>query len=692
MSEPSPSADVPVWARIKDHKIIQWTLGYLAAALALTHGEDLVAHAFDWPEVISRALIVVLAVGLPVAITLAWYHGHRAERHVSRTEATILVALLLVGAVVLWLAVRPHEALPIPPSRAATSPVHSTRLTATPRLAILPFENLSPDPANAFFADGLHEEILATLSSRARNVEVISRTTMMMYRIAPKSVEAIARELGATHVLEGSVRREGNTVRLTLQLINARTDGHVWSRDYDRTLKSALTLQSEVANEVAAQVSQQLTGGAETFKPPTQDPQAYDLYLQAALLIDQSERGVGTPADVLLRVEGLLNEALARDAQFADAYAARSGARMLRFIGNYEIDEHLLQLARQDLETAERLAPNDPIVLFNRGIYLYQIERNLPAALAALDTADAAGLVEATSISVKANALRDAGRWDEAIRRGQRALSLDPKNPLVFTELVSAQTSARRPAEALRTLAFATAEFPDDKEWRIRSAALRWGYTGDAQALREIATLVPPPAQITKNSDVETVGGQLDVLLLQNRYREAVDALERATTQVVRSHFTWGMHPIAELRGWCHLLLGDRQGATRDGREVLAFVAHSRETRFNQVALHLLRAEGWTFIGDHDQALSAARDTLSVAQWPADRVDAVKMVARVYAWSGHGDESAALLEQLSTALPVTWTPAEIARGPLFAVPLAGNARYQALKAKLEAQMAATSLE
>src|SRR5215469_5452116 len=247
------------WARIKEHKIIQWALGYLAAALALTHAEELIAHAFDWPEFISRTLIVVLALGLPVAITLAWYHGHRASRHVSGAEASILAVLLLIGAGLLWALVGPHEAAPnakvAEHSSPLTAPVSASvpqglttadlasRATRRPRLAILPFENLSPDPANAFFADGLHEEVLATLAQRAPELEVISRTTMLLYRAAPKPVETIARELGATHVIEGSVRRAGQRVRLTLQLIDARTDAHVWAQDYDRRLVDALTLQ-----------------------------------------------------------------------------------------------------------------------------------------------------------------------------------------------------------------------------------------------------------------------------------------------------------------------------------------------------------------------------------------------------------------------------------------------------------------
>src|SRR5262249_16658776 len=122
------------------------------------------------------------------------------------------------------------------------SPTGPASASRKPRIAILPFENLSPDPNNAFFPDGLHEEILATLAQRAPDLEVISRTTMMMYRLKPQSAAQVAKDLGASHILEGSVRREAKQVRLTLQLIDARNDDHVWAQTYDRTLANALTL------------------------------------------------------------------------------------------------------------------------------------------------------------------------------------------------------------------------------------------------------------------------------------------------------------------------------------------------------------------------------------------------------------------------------------------------------------------
>jgi TolB-like protein len=711
----APGEDLSqLWQRIREHKIIQWGVGYLAAALALTHSEDLVAHAFDWPEFVGRALIVVLGLGLPLALVLAWYHGHRASRHVSGAEASIIAILLLMSSGILWLFVQPHEnaarsqvaqdhptsAIAAAPTVTANSAVvqsgassgpgtQTAPIFGKPRIAIMPFENLSPDPNNAFFTDGLYEEILATLSQRAPGLEVISRTTMMLYRTTPKSVEEIARELGATHVLEGSVRREGNEVRLTLQLIDARSDEHLWAQDYNRTLKSALALQSEVANQVASQLSVQLAGAADAFKPPTQDPQAYDLYLKANLEMDASVVEYASPLEALRQVEELLNGALARDPSFAAARAMRAGVSMVQFLSNYDTAEHTLPGAQKDLEAAERLAPNDPTVLFSKGVFLF-IEGDLDGSLAAQNAAAAAGLADSTQLAVTSHALATAGRLDEAIQRAQRARALDPKNPFVYGVLIEALIAARRPAEALRIIDFAATQSPE--RFTGARAYLYWDFTGSTSAMSAWPNAIPR-TEITGASDGASVNSLLARLRYQHRYRDMADLLGRATTKTIRAGtYTWGEQPVAELWGWVHLLLGDQAAAAQDGRAVLDFVAHRQETKWNRAYLHLLTAEGDTFTGDPAHAIAAAHETLSLAQWPQDRLQVTPMVAGVYAWSGAQDEATTLLEQLSTEIPMSVPPAVIGRDPLYETPLASNARYQALKAKIEVQMAAMKLE
>ena len=261
------------------------------------------------------------------------------ETRSARSRARIALwglagtALALIAGSFLWFFARPTE--DSTPSSAAQTPVTSIVISpavAKPRLAILPFENLSPDPANAFFADGLHEEILSTIAQRVLGLEVISRTTMMSYRRDPPTPLAeVARELGASHLIEGSVRREANKVRLTLQLIDARTDVHLWSQNYDRTLTDALTLQSDVASEVASQLSLQLVGGPQSALPLTRSPEAYDLYLKARLA--GAFLNPFAPVERYRDVENLLNRAIALDPSFALAYAQRSTFSGVMFDG-----------------------------------------------------------------------------------------------------------------------------------------------------------------------------------------------------------------------------------------------------------------------------------------------------------------------------------------------------------------------
>jgi TolB-like protein len=710
MSEPSSSAEQrdqqsrvasrtgleshanPIWRRIREHKIIQWALGYLAAALALTHSEELIARAFDWPEFVSRALIVVLALGLPVAITLAWYHGHRASRHVSGAEASILAVLLLIGSGILWLFVRPHERQPVAQVHAVAPATQSASPTAPtsskPRIAILPFENLSPDPANAFFTDGLHEEIISTLSSHARGLEVISRTTMMTYR-TPKPVEEIARVLGATHVLEGSVRREGDTVRLTLQLINARSDQHLWSQDYDRTLKSALTLQSEVANEVAAQLAVQLVGTSE-FEPITHDPEAYDLYLKAAAAVLSPD----TPLEQMQRQVQLYTEALAHDSGFARAYAHRAGNRIRQLVLGWDTAEHAIPLAEQDLNEAERLAPIDPDVLFTKGNYLDIVKHDPTGAIAAFEAAGAG--LNPVLLAVSAETYESAGRYDEAVRRAQLALELDPKNGATHAQLMLALLLTRQSAKALRVCNLAATEFPEEFEpWR---EYIIWSFTGSGSP-RTLGVPGSSHGDITAGSSLIGVKDILVPLRLQHRYQEMAAYLAHASARTIRSYRIvpsppLGAYPVAELRGWVHLLEGSPAEAAQDGKEVLDFVAHTAESNWNHAWLKLLSAEGSAFSGRKTQAVAEATEALALSQSYGERHLLPPIAAAVYAWSGAADDADALLEQASTEIPMITElgPAAIARDPLYTVPLAGNARYKALQAKLEAQMAATKLE
>src|SRR5690348_13044062 len=225
-------------ARLKQRKLVQWALAYVAFAFALLQGMDVVAHQFGWPDGLQRGITLALVVGFPVMLVLAWYHGERGAQKVSSTEIVILALLLAIGGGLLW---RFERATPATGSLRAASSTDAAQRNpgATPAsipiaaipaksIAVLPFENLSEDKGNAYFADGMQDLILTKLADIG-DLKVISRTSTAKYESHPDNLKVIAQQLGVATILEGSVQKAGNQVLINVQLIDAHTDSHIWA-------------------------------------------------------------------------------------------------------------------------------------------------------------------------------------------------------------------------------------------------------------------------------------------------------------------------------------------------------------------------------------------------------------------------------------------------------------------------------
>ncbi|HXZ68619.1 MAG TPA: TIR domain-containing protein, partial [Alphaproteobacteria bacterium] len=313
----------------------------------------------------------------------------------------------------------PMSAGTLPAASASRSPDTASLAPAKPRIAILPFENLSPDPNNAFFTDGMHEEILTALANAAPGLDVISRTTMDSYKGKPVTIEQLAKDLGCSHVLEGSVRREGNEVRLTLQLINARDDSHVWAEDYDRKLTSAMALQSEVAKKVAEQLSLKIAPRVQAAA--TNDPLAYDLYLKARLA-RQNLTGYSDVREWNGAI-ALLDQAIKLDPNFVQAYLARFDIHFWLFTANYDVSQGRLDLARADLSKAESLAPNDPSVIAAKAAWAF-LELDFSRALSLFEQAQSAGFADPNFLVWKASSFAAVGRFDRDLEAIRHAVAL----------------------------------------------------------------------------------------------------------------------------------------------------------------------------------------------------------------------------------------------------------------------------
>ncbi len=590
-----------------------------------------------------------------------------------------LTGLGLVAAVALAivLLVSRRPAVGVAPHADSRSPVN--------RLAVLPFENLSPDPANAFFADGVHEEVLSALGSRAYNLEVISRTTMMLYRARPTSVRALAHELGATYVLEGTVRRETSTVRVSLQLIDAIADRQVWSRSYQRTLVDAMTLQAELAREVSEQLAIQLPVARNAQLPPPSNPEAYDQWLKGTLAWQQVGGG-GATSEEIDRVEAMFARAIELDNTYGAAYADRARVRIARYASRADGSERNIANARADLALAQKYAGGTPHVLVRAAQLAFLVDHDLSRALGLMEAAAQVGPLDADLLLSSGNFSMFARRLPESLAAQARAARLDPGNAMIFRFWVSNLAAAHRPAEAMRVLRDFDSKYPG----RLYRGEYTFGFTGStASWWDEIARL---RAGEDPNA---TLSSEFDLLRYERRFAELRARLAAAAPRFAQ-HSSFGarvgtsLKPVAELVGWERLLAGDVRAAAREGQTLAVFVESLPKSTGSEWWRRLLSAESALMLGKQGHAVAEARAAMRLvgdtSTFPAS-LHVRLMAARVLAWAGEANEAIALLESLSRGYPGVG-PATIVRDPLFSTRLAASPRWRSLEQALNAELAA----
>jgi tetratricopeptide (TPR) repeat protein len=506
---------------------------------------------------------------------------------------------------------------------------------------------------------------------------------MMMYRAKPKSVRDVARELNVTHILEGSVRREGTSVRLTLQLIDTRRDSHLWSKNYDRQLSDALALQSAVAEEVSSQLAVKLSGNIGELPPPA-NPDAYDLYLKARLAMLTID-GMRSPREQSRALE-LLDRSIALDGAFAAAYLQRARVRMASFTSSQDVSEASLAALRADLATVRRMMGDSPPLLVTESQYAQLVEFKSDEALRLLARAQAMNPHSSEVSHYLARTLGTAGRAEESMAYYRQASELDPGNPSIHGDWASALKMERRAEESLRRSRDFEARYPGlaTYGWRL------FGFTGQLERARKESALLEaagdPEALLAAN---------FELLRYSHRLGELVSLVDRSRLETIRqvsfgrfSIPAIGRKPVAELHGWASLLANDPVSAARDGRTLIAFAAGEPVTKWNAWHLRMLAGEGALFTGDKARAVGEAHAALAMAPknvHPGIQRYGRALAARILAWAGAADEAVALLEQLSTEYPMIG-PAEITRDQLYTIPLAGNARYRILESKLEAEI------
>jgi TolB-like protein len=444
----SASNPMGFWHRIQAHKILQWCLGYVGGAIAIAHGQELLAEAFDWPHLIGRILMSVLVLGLPVVFALAWYHGHKGLKRVGQGEMTIIALLVLIAAGLLVVLVRSsgeaaaeHRAdsnVIVKTSTQSAAPAVSRQGTS---LAVLPFVDMSPQHDQEYFSDGLSEELLNQLA-QFKDLRVAGRTSSFSFKGKNDDLRLIGQKLGVNHLLEGSVRKDGAQLRITAQLINATTGDHILSRTYDRKLESVFSVQEDIAKDVAEALSIALdVGEMSRAKGGTNNLEAYDKYLRARDLFNQ-----GGPNN-FKRSVGLDREAVALDPDFARAWYGlyRSLEQTLIFI-----PENAAAISKEMSDVVARMVALTPDAWWTQQVRGAQATRN--QAWAEAESASAAALASAPGTENLQLGygviLQELGRVNEGLEYIQRARQADPLSLTVSFSLQMALDTAGRPGEA----------------------------------------------------------------------------------------------------------------------------------------------------------------------------------------------------------------------------------------------------
>ena len=372
--------------------------------------------------------------------------------------------------------------------RSKDSLTATTAATAIPAksIAVLPFDNLSDDKQNAYFTDGVQDEILTDLAKIA-DLKVISRTSVMQYKAgAQRNLREIGQQLGVAHLLEGSVQRAGGKVRVNAQLIDARTDGHLWAQVYDRPLDDVFAIQSEIAKAIADQLQAKISPSEKTAieQPPTSDVAAFDLYSRAkTLLLTTSFSAQAKPN--LLQAADLLNQAVMRDPQFFLAYCQLAYTHDNLYFLGLDHTPARLALAEAAIQTALRLRPDAGEAHLARAENLYRGHLDYNAALAELEIAHRTLPNDSRVFELTGYIRRRQGQQEEGLRNLERSLQLDPRNFFTLQQISISYINLRRYAEAAAPLERALTINPSDTDTKVARAFVDFDWKADTRPLHQ---------------------------------------------------------------------------------------------------------------------------------------------------------------------------------------------------------------
>jgi len=669
---------------LKRRNVYRAAVAYGVVAWFLTQLTTQVFPFFEIPNSAVRFVVIALAIGFPIAMLLSWLYEfspegivrtedvHPAQARSIRRATGRILDFIIIGALLLVIAMLIVGRLPFYRQTGESISQKS--------IAVLPFENLSEDKANAYFADGIQDEILTRLSKIA-DLKVISRTSTQHYKSAPENLPEIARQLGVAHILEGRVQKSGDAVRVNVQLIKAANDSHLWADTFDRKLTDIFSVESEVAKAIAEQLRAHLSGREEQeiAAKPTDNPEAYDAYLRG---LAYTLKTATTPANAL-GAQKYLREAVRLDPKFALSWALLSYVDSRGYLTeSLQPTVALREEARQAAETALTLQPNLGEAVLAKGAYHYFCLKDYDTAVHYFEQARQFLPNSSRIPESLAYVARRRGQWDRSEAYFIEAERLDPRNVYLLTQHAYSCICLRRFPEALRKLDQVLDIIPDDVDTLATKAGIA---QAEGDLPRAAALLAPLHPNADDASALET---QVYQAILERRPEQIIPRLKEilAKPDPALGYFN------GELRfwlGWAQEVAGDHAGAQESWRQARSELESFLKEQPKNPSLIGDLALTNMGLGDKAAALALSERAMAANPIEKDAGDGpipIEILARVTARMGEPDRATAALQKLlsipyegALAANVPLTPALLRLDPMFD-PLRNDPRFQKLSA------------
>ena len=655
---------------VKRRKVYRVAAAYIIAGGGIIQFASATFPAWELPNWALRLVILLLLVGFPIALILAWAfditaQGIRAtpDTPTPRTHRRRNVVVLIATGVIISAAAG-FFLLP----RVAAHKVDKS-------IAVLPFENLSDEKENAYFADGIQDDVLTNLS-KIGDLKVISRTSVMQYRGRPSNVRDIGKALGVSNILEGSVRRSGNRVRVNVQLIDADTDEHIWANDYDRDVTDVFAIQSDLAREIANALQAKLSPAEKTqmTRKPTENGEAYLAFVQAHDLSCAME-----DLTKLKQSEQLYQRAIELDPDFALAFARYSQLEswMLR---THEAPSEHREKARTLAERALQLQPDLPEAHLALGFSYYYGDNNYEAALKEFEIAQRA-LPNESEVYLAIGAIqRRQGKWAESTANLEKAVSLNPKDSWPLQNLAFNYQMLRNFDAANKTIDRALQIDPKGTSlWGIK-AKLAISEKGDlsvGEKFLEKAKSFP----LSSEERLKMIGGHANLLLAQRKYQEVLQlgaTVPDDTFAAVPGSLAYKYFPL----GIAHKALGDEAAARAAFLKAKNILEEQLKQKPDDADLRVQLAKLLAWLGEKDAAIAEAQRAMDLRPESKDAFEGpqiTEQVAQVYTILGDNARAIDLLDELLSR-PSEVTSQSLKLDPAWD-PLRNDPAFEALFAK-----------